>query len=227
MDRRIDNLHMLRAIFTMGIVLDHINSDDLVGYGGKIFSIGTTGVAFFFVLSGFLMIYSAKPVKCGVYLKKRFLRIFPTLWVYILGIVILDVIFRNIIGWRFAIWTDINLEMVVRSWICYPIKAHSNEIVIPPAWTLSYEILFYVVGILMITLGEKIYYYVLSVWAAAIIIASLLGVKLFVLDSMFLELIIGVIVGCIFLKTNFIKNKNRILTVMGVGGGISLCHSAV
>ena len=64
MDRRIDNLHLLRAIFAMGIVLDHINIDDLAAYGKNIFAIGTTGVAFFFVLSGFLMIYTYKPVKC-------------------------------------------------------------------------------------------------------------------------------------------------------------------
>ena len=64
MDRRIDNLHLLRAVFAMGIVLDHINVDDLAGYGGKIFTIGTTGVAFLIFLSGLLMIYTYKTVKC-------------------------------------------------------------------------------------------------------------------------------------------------------------------
>ena len=60
MDRRIDNLHLLRAIFAMGIVLDHINIDDLAAYGKNIFAIGTTGVAVFFVFCCVFIIFKKK-----------------------------------------------------------------------------------------------------------------------------------------------------------------------
>ena len=66
MDRRIDNLHLLRAIFAMGIVLDHINIDDLAAYGKNIFAIGTTGVAFLFVFSGLLILNKYKKGKLSL-----------------------------------------------------------------------------------------------------------------------------------------------------------------
>ncbi len=218
MDRRIDNLHLLRAIFAMGIVLDHINLDDLVGYGKKIFYMGTTGVAFFFVLSGFLMIYTYKPMKCSEYLKKKFLRIFPTMWVFTLGVVLLDCVFRRYIGWNFVNWADINSKMVIKSLLCVPILEHSNEIIIPPAWTLSFEIWFYMIGIVLVLVGEKFYFIVLSVWGALIMTGSLAGSSLFALNPLFLELIMGVAIAYI-VKKNVIRNK-RFPLIFGWGGVI-------
>lgn len=217
MDRRIDNLHVLRAVFTMGIILGHISRDDLVGYGKRIFSVGTTGVAFFFVLSGFLMIYTYKPMKCRDYLKKKFLRIFPVLWIYTLGTVLLDCVFRRYIGWNFTEWADIDLKMVLKSLLCVPIIEHSNEIVIPPAWTLSFEIWFYIIGVVLIVAGEKIYFGVLATWTVLIIIGSLAGSNLFVLDSLFLELIMGSFVAYI-IKKDVIQFKS--VPLIGWGGVI-------
>lgn len=222
MDRRIDNLHILRAIFTMGIVLDHINVDDLVGYGKKIFTVGTTGVAFFFVLSVFLMLYTYKPVKCSNYLKKKFLRIFPPLWIYTLGTVFIDCVFRRCIGWKFVTWTDIDLKMVIKSLLCVPTIAHSSEMVIPPAWTLPFEIWFYLIGVVLIFAGEKIYLGVLSAWAVLIIAGSLVGSNLFLLNTLFLELIMGIIIACI-VKKNVIQYKGVFL----IGGGVTLFVTAL
>lgn len=225
MDRRIDNLHILRAVFTMGIVLNHINEDDLAGYGRGIFSVVTTGVAFFFVLSGFLILYTYKPMKCSDYLKKKFLRIFPSLWIYILGTVFVDCVFRKFIGWNFTEWADIDLKMVIKSLVCVPIIEHSNEIIIPPAWTLSFEVWFYLIGVVLIFAGEKVYVGVLSAWAVLIIVSSLAGSNLFLLNTLFLELIMGVIIACI-VKKNVIQHKGAPLIGWG-GGGNSFCYSTV
>ena len=218
MDRRIDNLHLLRAIFAMGIVLDHINIDDLAAYGKNIFAIGTTGVAFFFVLSGFLMIYTYKPVKCSNYLKKRFLRIFPTLWVYTLGTVLLDCVFRRFAGWNFVNWADVDFNMIIKSLLCVPTIERSSNIIIPPAWTLPFEIWFYIIGVVLILVSEKAYFVVLSLWGVLIMAASLADSKVFMLNPLFLELMMGIVIAYI-VKKNVIRNK-RFPLIFGWGGVI-------
>ena len=113
-------------------------------------------------------------------------------------------------------WADINSKMVIKSLLCVPILEHSNEIIIPPAWTLSFEIWFYMIGIVLVLVGEKFYFIVLSVWGALIMTGSLAGSSLFALNPLFLELIMGVAIAYI-VKKNVIRNK-RFPLIFGWGG---------
>ena len=126
---------------------------------------GNAGVDFFFVLSGFIIMFAhardiGKPDRLLRYIRNRFVRLYPIYWLYtaiILGAVALG--FSTVtaphdeLGW-ISIFTLIRLA---------PIAAPLNV-----AWTLFYEVAFYAIFATLIinrTLGMV----VIAVWLAAIV----------------------------------------------------------
>lgn len=128
----------------------------------KIFEFGgNSGVAFFFVLSGFIIAHahkneSGETAKVIPYLKKRFNRIYPTYWIIFL------------IAYSYSLIYPPSSWQVPEEWgILLPafllapipdgsIKAFSSPI-LSVAWTLRFEMLFYIFFGLYF-LGEKIFF---------------------------------------------------------------------
>lgn len=110
------------------------------------FSFGASGVEFFFVLSGFI-IYEAhksdlsQPHKITEYVKKRFIRIFPTYWL-IFSMVYITAYFTSL---NHSMPTDI--MVILKSLFLLPqdmaVVGGTGAPVIPVAWSLQYEMLFY------------------------------------------------------------------------------------
>jgi len=100
------------------------------------FSFGFSGVEFFFVLSGFIMVYAhsidfGKPRRLKTYFYKRFVRIYPMYWVITVITFILYVSTNNnrsnlIINSLFLVGTN-------------------NNAILTVAWTLFQEISFYII----------------------------------------------------------------------------------
>jgi peptidoglycan/LPS O-acetylase OafA/YrhL len=167
--RYLDILQVFRGIAAMMVVLHHSIGSlryyqkidypflDLVG------SIGKFGVDFFFVLSGFIITYSAyskydEPNSFGNYLKNRVIRIYvPYLPVGIFMLLVYTLLpgFSN--GNRdISILTSLTL-------IPYGNPALSV------AWTLSFELCFYLLFSISFY-SKKIWNYFVMVWFASIII---------------------------------------------------------
>ena len=112
-----------------------------------IFTFGNAGVQFFFVLSGFI-IYTihqkdiSQPHKAIKYIKKRLIRIYPVFWIIFLGVFI-AIYFTPL---RATLPMDINI--IIKSLLLLPqdassiVGGHSSP-VITVAWSLKYEMFFY------------------------------------------------------------------------------------
>ncbi|CAA6808000.1 MAG: Unknown protein [uncultured Thiotrichaceae bacterium] len=143
-----------RAIAALLVVLYHIGMDmSLEKYFNMPafdvpFSFGGAGVEFFFVLSGFIIFYAHRndfdqPDRVKGYFFKRFARIYPTFWIIFLGVSILALISAST---RSVIPTD--PIILLKTFLLIPqdpaIVGGTGAPVIGVAWTLQYEMLFYV-----------------------------------------------------------------------------------
>ncbi|MDB5052413.1 MAG: acyltransferase 3 [Bacilli bacterium] len=103
---------------------------------------GDREVDIFFVLSGFIIYYIhsadiGKKEQLKLFLIKRFVRIYPIYWVVLIGMTLVYLLIPNT-GKGF----ELEFDNIVRSIILFPQINHLPTIAV--AWTLSYEILFYI-----------------------------------------------------------------------------------
>ena len=94
-------IQVLRGIASLLVVCYHATMSCAMFTGEKFafnyFSFGFTGVDIFFVLSGFIITYTSlkyitQPGKWPVYIKRRFVRIFPVYWIIITIFLLLQVV---------------------------------------------------------------------------------------------------------------------------------------
>lgn len=128
---------------------------------------GYAGVDLFFVLSGFLIAYTqanalGKPAALPGYLFRRAWRIYPTFWVAMgLTVVLLEVAAAfppappGTVVTRWATWLT----------LCPPWEPN---LVLPVAWTLCYEVLFYLAFGLLVVLPRRLAPWLLAGWAVAV-----------------------------------------------------------
>ena len=106
------------------------------------FAFGDSAVDFFFVLSGFIITWVhrshwGKPGQAGSYLWRRFARIYPAYWAATLMVALPFVL----IPWTRGVIMGQGTEYVAQNILLAPTQGF---LIIPPAWTLQHEVLFYV-----------------------------------------------------------------------------------
>ncbi|EOU2547612.1 TPA: acyltransferase [Vibrio parahaemolyticus] len=138
--KRYENLDLLRGLAALSVLLYHYlyhysNIYDL-NYGIKVFALGKFGVVLFFVLSGFVIFTSLNNGQSRFsFVKKRFLRLFPTYWICI-SLTFIITTFYGLPGREVDFQTYIvNLTMLQNL-----IGVRNVDGVY---WTLTYELLFY------------------------------------------------------------------------------------
>lgn len=141
------SLQGTRAVAAMLVVLFHLGSTlALSKYFGidalaVPFKFGSAGVEFFFVLSGFIILsVHAKdidrPDRLAAYIRKRISRIFPIYWIIFLSIFVVAMLLS---GFRDNVPKDVS--HVLASLLLIPQEAGAP--VVSVAWTLQYEMCFY------------------------------------------------------------------------------------
>lgn len=167
---RLASLQACRAVAAGLVVLYHVTAylqERLqVQFLGGFFSFGFTGVDFFFVLSGFIIFYVhggdiGKPARLGPYLLKRFIRIFPIYWV-----ITLVKIGALLTLPGYAKDYELQADSIVDSLVLLP---QQHLPIIGAAWTLSHELLFYLLFGLAIAYGRRLALCVLSIWVVGIV----------------------------------------------------------
>ncbi|MFG1279443.1 acyltransferase family protein [Xanthobacter autotrophicus] len=150
------------------------------------------GVDFFFVLSGFLITWVhlkdiGRPDRLGNFARKRFLRIYPPYWGIVVPLIALYLIFPGA-----GVPSQRDPLNIVASIFLLP---YTEPPVLGVAWTLTHEVLFYVLFAFAIVRG-RMWLSILPLWAAAIIIANIALPSLsfpfsFLLNPFNLEFIMG------------------------------------
>ncbi|WP_171632581.1 acyltransferase family protein [Paenibacillus plantarum] len=162
------------------------------------------GVDFFFLLTGFLL-YLTYGNKIGTkttvfpYLTNRLIRIYPFYW--LITLVVLPVYF---LVPSFGYGYETHINTIINSFLLLP-QTHGP--VLPVAWSLSYFVLFYLVFSLLMTLGKKPAYLLVSIWTA-ITLCHFLNVPLIsadidrhvYLNFLFSEINLEFITGCLLAK---------------------------
>lgn len=136
---KILSIQYLRGIAALLVVLFH--STALIGADWKtMLRNGMVGVDVFFIMSGFIIYYitsNRKEISPVVFFVKRFFRIFPVfffVWLVVACVSYQDQPFINVIKSLFLFHVDYNASA----------PAFKFNL-IGPAWTLSYEIYFYII----------------------------------------------------------------------------------
>ena len=168
------SLQACRAIAAILVVFYHTNNgifDPQHYFGpkpfGAIFDFGFAGVDFFFVLSGFLMLHVHardlnQPRAFGAYLWKRFSRIYPFYWVILAAVVPIYLLMPHV-GTRHEYEPDVILCSV----FLYP-HPHNYQ-VLGVAWSLVYEVLFYLLFGLWI-LHTRLGITVFLIWTGCLLV---------------------------------------------------------
>ena len=172
----LNSLQAGRAFAALAVVVFHLSP--MFGkkeYGGIAFwegytSLGYLGVDFFFALSGFIILaahYSdlGRPGRLGVYLVKRFIRIYPLYWL-ITGIVIGGAWLTS--G---AVTLPSGLTDVASMMSLVHLNAYRTPVL--PAWTLFHEVFFY--ALMGLAIWNRLYGVVaLVAWALLLLIVNVM-----------------------------------------------------
>lgn len=222
MENKLGILEKGRGGMTLLVVLAHINLLVDCNLFHGLFIQGWCGVDFFFVLSGFLMIWTYNERTSPIaYVKKRFIRIYPVYWMYTLVTLIMNLFIVLIFDSSLISWINLDLSGLIRSFLCLPTNVAINEMpIIPPAWTLSYEIFFYIISLFLYIYGRRIFRGILIVWGGLIITRTGFIISNpyidFILDPLFLEFLGGMLIAQIIKY----KKSKKIENVISLGVGI-------
>lgn len=211
-------IQYLRGIAALLVVLRHISfKDNQYGSGLFNFTIGDIGVDIFFVISGFIMYYMMSEKKNGfrmiiVFLKHRIIRVIPLYWALTSFGFLVYLLIPNS-------FSRTESPSILGSYFLLP----NTEILLDPAWTLSYEFYFYFIfSIGLLFIRSRI-----LIIVSVLFILSLIGfimeidkdnrILLFLTNSLLLEFLYGILISYIFLKIKLEKQKRLIFS------GIAFC----
>lgn len=151
MNQKILTIQYLRAIAALLVIIFHffsIRHSDNNFYTAPYFEfskIGEFGVSIFFLISGAIMSHIiVKENSPEVFLKKRLLRIFPTYWECYIATIILWLLCRALLGIHVITHGSWGLNLSLMPFE-YDAIGGNNKMTLPVAWTLYYEIMFYMV----------------------------------------------------------------------------------
>jgi len=186
----------------MLVVLLHAmeSARDHLGSGYVLYS-GAAGVDIFFAISGFIMVVTTAPSwgahgAGAAFMERRLIRLVPLYWLATCMRLGLLLVFPGLVRHtKLHLWHTIASFLFIPAWNF----AHIPSPVLPVGWTLSYELLFYILfatalifscrpirwatGLLLLAVG--IGYFRTPAWGAAPV----------VLNSVLIEFIFGMAIG--------------------------------
>jgi len=173
---------------------------------------GAIGVDIFFVISGFIMAYVTKELAgwrdSMSFLIKRFIRIYP---LYVLMNIPLIMLFHP--GYR----------KIIRSFTLIFLFDHgtgTKSYIIPVAWTLAYEITFYIIVAIIIGISRNNIALKCIVFLIGLVLTGLifhptdLRLHMFT-NSILLEFVLGLIIGWAYIdKIQIQKSLTKLLVIV-------------
>ena len=209
---RLSNIQALRAVAVLLVVVRHLQIYTARAVGdhpvlGQ-FLAGDMGVDLFFVISGFIMVTvhqapAARPAEAADFLYRRVSRIYPLYWLYSLPAL---AIYLWQPGWLHR--SDLGMAVhPLRSFLLWP---QGSWPLLGQAWSLVYEMYFYVVFAGLLLLPRRWFWRGLLAWAGVVLAGNSLLAHLPVLAwpetrlvcaLLTLEFIAGALVGLAVRRT--------------------------
>jgi len=216
--KKLNLLQVYRGIAAVLVVMFHLNEmcaerlNQVTFF--NLFQAGWSGVDYFFVLSGFIMVYVhrsaiGKKNQLKSFLVKRGVRIYPIYWIITLTVLCFFLVIPG-----FANNKDLSLGKVILSLLLIP---QNDKPILDVGWTLIYELYFYFLFSIAIWLKPKQSKPILSIWLIFTILHSCKIVKFpdsflvlnLVLGNMNLEFFLGCLAAYIVIKYNNKLGKYR------------------
>jgi exopolysaccharide production protein ExoZ len=162
---KLRDLQCLRAVAALLVVVDHA-ADAMGGHGFPVeplhswsLFLGAQGVAIFFLISGFIMTYTAEPDDCaapparaGRFALRRIVRVVPLYWFFtaLIAIPALIISLHRPVS--------INAARIAKSLVFIPYVDGGGNMtpVLPIGWTLNYEMFFYLVFTVLLFLPSRV-----------------------------------------------------------------------
>lgn len=221
-NKRLDFLQIFRGLAALLVLFHH--TDDILSnhhnyhYFGGIFEPGWSGVDFFFVLSGFIIYYIhykdiGKPNAFKPFIQKRFIRVYPMTWLVVIPIIPMFFLFPGFgdPGVQTNPW------VILKQLFLFP----QERVVLDVSWTLSHEILFYLLFGLLIISGRTIVKTVIGIWILLTLLSMVNIINFeswglnFLISPFHIEFVFGCIAAYVYLNYNLKKSSMYIL-VFGV-----------
>jgi len=176
------SVQALRGIAALLVVVFHLDAMFREGAPrsqdfGAFYARGFAGVDMFFVISGFIMVYVTRDIipglkAAGRFLYSRITRIYPLWWVFAL---LMMTYFYTAYGAPAApdkVTGNAVLPYIVKSLLLVP---QTHDPVLGVGWTLIHEMLFYILFAAGLLLPRKVLPVWLGMWAAMIVLFSLIS----------------------------------------------------
>ncbi len=142
-------LTALRAFAALAVFVFHLHSEDVASLPWSIAAVGGTGVAFFFVLSGFVLAWGTEPnLRARTFYRRRFARVYPSDAVMLLVAMVVPLVpvDRSVLA-------AITNALTVQAWWPQDEIAYGMNGV---SWSLSCEAFFYLVFPLAVVVVRRI-----------------------------------------------------------------------
>lgn len=193
---RLHALQYLRALAAIAVVYSHsaIQVDSYMPYLSKA---GSFGVDIFFVISGFIMIYIAKPdTSPTAFFIARIRRVVPLYWFFTFLMVAILVLMPNVFKATVFQWDTFLLSL---AFIPHWSIAHEGFVwpIVAPGWSLVFEMYFYLIFAISLFLAQRYRVaFITAVICVVFIVARLFGtddsaLTQFFSESMVFEFIFG------------------------------------
>lgn len=208
--RKINSLQLMRGIAAILVLFFHVTFLFLTlnyNFFYGIFKQGDAGVDLFFVLSGFVIYYMHNKdigisEKGREFFTKRFIRVYPIYWLILIFLVPIYFLVP-----LFGIEEIRNSGNLIKSILLIPQNIEYMPLGV--AWTLSHEILFYLMFGLLIILKKRFSFPIVTTWISVTIILFILTSSFgfsvnylfgFIFSPFNIEFLGGAIVAHLFLK---------------------------
>lgn len=197
---RLHALQYLRAVAALAVVYSH-SVTQVDGYEQYLGHAGSFGVDIFFVISGFIMIYIAKPTNTfGKFIVNRARRVIPLYWFFtlLMGVILLALpsVFKTT-------QYDTSAMILSLGFIPHWSMVTTTEAwpIVAPGWSLNFEMYFYFIFALSLFFAEKYRIaFITLVISAVFLLAQFLdtgqsAVTHFFAKSMVFEFVLGMLLA--------------------------------
>lgn len=227
--RKLNSLQVLRGVAACLVLLYHVTKHfnyHNLDFLGNIFLFGYCGVDMFFVLSGFVILYTSRAFLNGSqppmeFIKKRFIRIYPSYWLFLLlPITLLALLLPHLIPANF-----LNPLPYIELFLL----TFDHPVVSQITWTLSFELYFYLLFFLFL-ISRNFKYVIFGILLFSFI--NMIDENLFniyLLDNYFfnylnVEFAFGIL-ACYLFSINFLQKQTGWLFLAGTA--LVLCGASI